>query len=124
VLHAFADANRPRGLVVVISDFLLDPAALAAAFAHLRHAGHQLAALHVLDRAELQLPYDGVVEVDDLETGKRVVVEIDAFRAAYRGEVQRHLDQLRQACLAQGGTYHLADTAQPVDATIRAAFAE
>jgi uncharacterized protein (DUF58 family) len=119
VLHAFADGGRQRGLVVVISDFLLDGGAVVNGAAHLIHAGHQVCLLHVLDRAELSLPFDGVVEINELETGRRVVVEVDGMRQAYVREVRRHVDALRRGCANLPAGYFLADTSTPVDQAIR-----
>jgi len=119
VLHTFADQPRPRGLVVVISDFFQDAAELAQGLSHLHHAGHQAILLHVLDRAELHLPFDGVVEVNEMETGRKVVVEVDEFREAYTREVQRHIDQLRRAAHGLNCGYHLVETSSPVDQAIR-----
>jgi uncharacterized protein (DUF58 family) len=123
VLHEFADAERPRGLVVVISDFLQDADAILAGVRHLVHAGHQVSLLHVLDRAELTLPFDGVVEINEMETGKRVIVEIDEFRSAYVSEVQRHIESMRRGCANAPAGYHLADTIIPVDQAIRTGMA-
>ncbi len=119
VLHAFADSDRPRGMVVVISDFLQDAELVLSGVRHLAHAGHQVTLLHVLDRAELTLPFDGVVEINEMETGKRVVVEIDEFRSAYVREVQRHVEALRRGAANAAAGYHLADTTVPVDQAIR-----
>jgi uncharacterized protein (DUF58 family) len=119
VLHAFADQPRPRGLVVVLSDLLQEVTALVGALAHLQQAGHQVLLLHVLDPGELQMPFEGVVELDEMETGERVVLAVDDYRAAYAAEVRRHLDDLRRAAQGLGGGYHLADTATPIDAAIR-----
>jgi uncharacterized protein (DUF58 family) len=123
VLHEFADTDRPRGLVVVLSDFLQDADLILAGVRHLVHAGHQVTLLHVLDRAELTLPFDGVVEINEMETGRRVVVEIDEFRSAYVREVQRHVEGLRRGCANAPAGYHLADTSVPVDQAIRSGMA-
>jgi uncharacterized protein (DUF58 family) len=120
-LHAFADTPRPRGLVVVVSDFLQEAEEILAGVRHLVHAGHQACALHVLDRAEMNLPFDGVVEVHEMETGKRVIVEVDEFREAYVRQVQAHIAALRTGCTNAGASYHLADTSVAVDAAIRTA---
>jgi len=123
ILHEFADTDRPRGLVVVISDFLQDAEAIVAGVRHLIHAGHQAMLLHVLDRAEMTLPFDGVVEINEMETGKRVIVEIDEFRSAYVREVQRHIEAMRSGCANAPAGYHLADTSIPVDQAIRSGMA-
>lgn len=71
-LGALVDAlNRPprrRGLAVVISDFLVDPATWSQP---LRKLGvrHDLLAIEVLDPREVELPDAGVLEFVDAESG-------------------------------------------------------
>lgn len=71
-LGALVDAlNRPprrRGLAVVISDFLVDPATWSQP---LRKLGvrHDLLAIEVLDPREIELPDAGVLEFVDAESG-------------------------------------------------------
>jgi uncharacterized protein (DUF58 family) len=122
-MHAFADQSRPRGLVAVISDFLRPASEVASAAAHLHHAGHQVALIQVLDRDELALPFSGVVEIAELETGKRAVVEVDAMRAAYATAVREHLDGLAHGASAAGGSHHLIECGAEVDRALRSVLA-
>lgn len=122
-MHAFADQARGRGLVAVISDFLRPSGEVAAAAAHLHHAGHQVALIQVLDRDELSPPFSGVVEVSELETGKRAVVEIDAMRASYLAAVREHLDGLARGASAVGGSHHLVECGAEVDRALRSILA-
>jgi uncharacterized protein (DUF58 family) len=102
--------NRPprrRGLVVVISDFLVDPATWQQP---LRKLGvrHDLLAIEVLDPREIELPDTGVVEFVDAESGsvheiqtadpklrlryaKAAAAQRDAIAAAIRGAGASHL---------------------------------
>lgn len=122
-MHAFADQARPRGLVAVVSDFLRPAGEVAAAAAHLHHAGHQVALIQILDRDELDPPFSGVVEVAELETGRRAVVEIDAMRSTYQAAVREHLDGLARAAGACGGSHHLVECGAEVDRALRGILA-
>jgi uncharacterized protein (DUF58 family) len=118
-MHRFAEQQRPRGLVVVLSDLLCPAAEILAAVAHLTHAGHQVALLQILDRDELALPFSGVVEIAELETGRRAVVEVDRMREAYAEQVRLHLDTLRRGAAASAGSHHLVECGAAIDRALR-----
>ena len=121
-LQAFAASRPQAGLVVVISDFLEDAAGLTSAVRVLRHAGHRVHLWQVLDRAELQLSMsgaDGLLELAELETGRKLLVEVDEFREAYQREAAAHLARLRDACSAASAGYRLCDPAEPIDHSLR-----
>lgn len=52
---------KRRGILVVVSDFFDDPAAIFAAFAPYLHRGFKIYLFHVLTPAELDLPEQGLV---------------------------------------------------------------
>lgn len=114
VLHEAASMIRSKSLVVIVSDLLQDPAAVIRGIRHLDHDGHNVLVLHVMDRGERRLSFGGVAELRELETGARLVVEIDEIRDAYRAAVERFLDELRLGCMECFADYHLLETDKPV----------
>ena len=121
-LQALATARPQAGLVVVISDFLEECEPIANAVRMLRHAGHRVQLWQVLDRAELQLSMqgsDGLLELAELETGRKLLVEVDEFREAYQREAAAHLARLREACSRASAGYRLCDTSESVDHCLR-----
>src|SRR5213594_360032 len=54
-LRQLAGLLARRGLVVLVSDLLLDRGLALTALRYLRHRGHQVIVLHVMDPAELEL---------------------------------------------------------------------
>ncbi len=81
---------RRRAVVFVVSDFVSKPFEKALGVAGRRH---DVVALRVRDRRESELPPIGLVELEDAETGERLVVDTSDrdFRAAFasRGEEAR-----------------------------------
>ena len=81
---------RRRAVVFVVSDFVSKPFEKALGVAGRRH---DVVALRVRDRRESELPPIGLVELEDAETGERIVVDTSNrdFRAAFasRGEEAR-----------------------------------
>lgn len=121
-LRSLAETGAERGLVVVIADLLEDPVAVLEGVRLLRHAGHRVHLWQVLDRAELQLDLaakDGLLELSELETGRKLLVQVDTFRDAYRKEVQAHLERLRDGCAQADAGWRLCSTSVAVDEALR-----
>jgi len=110
VLHATSAMIRSRSLVILISDLLQDPSHILRGIRHLFHDGHNIMVLHVLDRGERRLSFDGVAQMRELETGARMVVEAGEIRDAYRDAVDRYLHRLRLGCTECLADYRLLDT--------------
>jgi uncharacterized protein (DUF58 family) len=122
-LHQLADAITKRGLVVLISDLLDDPAAVIDGLKHLRFRGSDILVFQVLDRNELTFPFDRPLRFKDLEDGSEVLTTPasirDSYLAAINGLVSRYRDELGSA----GIDYQLLDTAEPLDAALLAYLA-
>jgi uncharacterized protein (DUF58 family) len=120
ILHQMAEQVRSRSLVILISDLLQEPAGITRGLQHLHHNRHEISILHVLDGAELSLSLEGLVELRDLETGERLVVEAAEIREAYNRELERYQEELRRGCLDCLAQYRLIDTRTAIeDALLR-----
>lgn len=114
-LHETADLLRRRGLVVVISDLLEDPEAIAKGLHHLAFRRHDIIVFHVLDEAEVAFPFEDLAHFEDMETGERITVDPEAVRAAYRGQVREMIAALRDRCGEARIDYVQLDTSMPFD---------
>jgi uncharacterized protein (DUF58 family) len=81
-LHRTGPLARRRGLVVVVSDFL-GPPGWDRGLKTLR-ARHEVLAVEVLDRRELELPPVGLLTLVDPETGRRIEVQTARNRVRER----------------------------------------
>jgi uncharacterized protein (DUF58 family) len=113
-----ADRMPARSLVIVISDFLHPAEPIVRGLRRLYHEGHSLILLHVIDGGERQPGFGGVAELRELETGRRLVVEMDEIRLRYEQALDRHVASLRRACSDCLGDYHLIDTREPPEAAL------
>ena len=59
---------RHASLVMIFSDLLAEPAPVLEALYRLRHGGHDVILFHVLDEAEVEFPFRGMVELEDPES--------------------------------------------------------
>ena len=114
-LHALSERLPRRSLVILLSDLWLEPADLVRALQHLRYRKHQGIVLHLLDRAEVDLPYEKQVTLEDLETGERLQIDPAVLREPYQRQVQAYLTEVRRACSSSDVEYHPMYVDQPYD---------
>ncbi len=119
-LHQIAERAPRRSLFVLISDLWLEPEALTRALQHARYKRHQLMILHLLDRAEIDLPYDRQVTLQDLETDERIEVDANDLRAGYKQQVEDYLNRVRKACSNADAEYHRLFVDVPYDRALLA----
>jgi uncharacterized protein (DUF58 family) len=114
-LHQLADAIRKRGMVVLISDLLDDPARVIDGLKHFRFRGSDVLVFHVLDPAELTFPFDRPVKFRDLETSEEVLASPSAIREQYLSAINGLIDTYRRELRSVGIDYQLLDTSRPLD---------
>lgn len=114
---------RRRGLVLFVSDLLLDRALALLLLQYLRHRGHQVMVFHVMDPAELVLEGPPEARFEDPETGTSVVARPRELRAAYEETVRRTIATWRAACRGGGIDYHHVLTDVPFGYVLRRATA-
>jgi uncharacterized protein (DUF58 family) len=113
------DLLRRRGLIVVVSDLYDEDEAVAQALQRAAHADHEVVVFHVLTRDEIDMPFNGDIELVDLETGRSVVSNRIASGRQYREEIAAFLDRWRSRCAAYGIDYVRVLTETPLDEALR-----
>lgn len=114
-MHDLADGLKRRGLVILISDLLDDPAAVLSALQHFRFQGHDILVFHVMDNAELNFPFDSMTEFTDLETGLKSTVSAEGIKPVYMKELKAFLAAYEKGCAGVRADYKLFDTRQPLE---------
>ncbi len=112
-----------RGMVVLVSDLLMDVDDAVRALRGLRAAGHDVTVLHVLDPDERDLPSQGELLFVDPESALEVPATVADVRAAYRATVNEVLDEWRARLGAVGVAYEVVSTDAPFGVPLRRAFA-
>ncbi len=105
-LHTLAERLPRRSLVILISDLWVEPEELTKALQHLRYRKHQAMVLHLLDRNEIDLPYDRQITMKDLETGEELQIDPADLRETYKKQIDQYLTQIRQVCNGGNAEYH------------------
>lgn len=119
-LHQIAQTIIRRGLAVVISDFLGDTNACFELLRQLHGQGQEVMVFHLMAPEELDLPYEGEVLMEDVETGYEIPVHADVFREEYQKRVAEFREQVRQECIKLEIDYQLFRTDNPLDVALMA----
>jgi uncharacterized protein (DUF58 family) len=114
---------RRRGLVVFVSDLLLDRDLALKALRFLRHRGHQVLVLHLMDPGEVTLAGPAEARFEDPESRAAVVLRPRDWAGAYRETVRTVIHDWRLACRRHGIGYHRVTTDTPYGIVLREALA-
>jgi uncharacterized protein (DUF58 family) len=122
-LHQAARLINRRGMIVLISDLLMDLPDVERAMRALRAAGHDITVLHVMDPAERELPQSGEALYIDPESELTVPASIADVRVAYAKTVQEVIAEWRSMFGSLGIGYEVVSTDAPFGVPLRRAFA-
>jgi len=114
-LNQLAAMLKHSSLLMLFSDLLVDPEAVIAALRRLRHDGHDVILFHVLDQAEVDFPFEGLVELRDPESGETLEVDADGYRQAYLEEIGAFRTLYQRECRQSRIDYVPLDTSMPFD---------
>ena len=82
---------------------------------HFRHRRHEVILFHVMDRAEIDFPYNDVIAFHDLETNDRIQIDPAYVRDVYRKQLDEVPRRLPPRLPAEQIDYVLADTSVAYD---------
>ncbi len=114
-LHKIANLIKRRSLIILISDLFDDQDAVIKGLAHFKHRHHEVIVLHVLDKAEIDFPFENFKDFIDMETNERIPVDGQAIRNAYTRVFNQFLSFYQKACSERNINYTRAVTQTPFD---------
>jgi len=112
ILDEIAETIRQRALVVIISDFFVDPTILKGCFEHLRFRKHDVAAFHLLDPLEMEFSFQRPVRFTDMEGGQPLFVEPTEIADRYHRALKTYLTDLQRIVLETAVDYHRVITSE------------
>jgi hypothetical protein len=71
--------------------------------------------MHVLDKNEIEFPYDDASNFQDLESDEKIPIVPYALRDKYKALVAEHIESLRNLVSQNRIDYALFNTSQPLD---------
>lgn len=117
-LHRLAERMPRRGLVIVLSDLLDDPAQVLAALKHFRHNNHEVLVMQILDPLERSFAFGADAVFRDVETGESMPTQPYQIQHAYRQEMHAFLERYKRECRENNIDYVLLDTSMPFDTAL------
>jgi hypothetical protein len=102
-------------MVVLISDLLEFGEDLLSMARILRRRGMEVVVFHIIDRAEFELPLEGLTLFEGLEGEGDLLVDPDDIRTAYQEAFIAHADRMKQLCGAADIEYLRAPTDKPIE---------
>jgi uncharacterized protein (DUF58 family) len=114
-LKCVAETVRKRGLLVVISDFLVPLDTIEPHLITMNACGHDVILFQVLDPAEKTFNFDAPSMFQDAESGRTHFIDPTTARKDYLHKLQAHCANLRSICDRQGMTYHQLTTDRPLE---------
>ena len=97
VLESLAQRLKRRGLVILISDFFDDAAAIMRAIGVLRKKGHEIIAMQLWDRDELDFPFGQWARFENLENSEdTLLLDPAAVRLRYMEVLKNFQEQLKE----------------------------
>ncbi|MPZ78358.1 MAG: DUF58 domain-containing protein [Deltaproteobacteria bacterium] len=116
ILEEIAGQIKRRGMVILVSDLLDEPAPILKGLRLFRFKGNDVIVFHILDQAELDLPFEGNILFEDLETANlNVIADPRAIRQTYRQVVEEFTNHMRKECHDSSIDYQLISTSTPLD---------
>jgi len=120
ILCEVAETYPRRGLVVMVSDLLVERSGLFKGLKLLRSRGHDILVLHILDDDELEFPFSGPTRFEGLESLDVVRCNPRALREGYLKALSAYLEEVRRGCARHAVDYALIRTSDPLDAALAA----
>lgn len=118
VISELGERIKRRGLVILLSDLVEENGSLKKALSFLRHRKHEVIVFHVLDPAEIELPFDEPSVFRDMESQRALPADPVALRASYKRELELYLAGCKEVCLQAYAEYKLIRTDEPLDKSL------
>lgn len=120
-LEQIGEIAERRSLVLLFSDLLDAPAALAGRLRQLRGRGHDVVVFHLLDPDEIELPMDDLTHFEGMEPEdtRALLCDPRELRLAFRRESDDFRARWRDVCVEARVEHQLATTDTPPSEVLR-----
>ncbi len=105
--------------LLLLGDFLNTPQEIETSFKSLVPLSGGGIVIHILDPAEIELPFDGrAIFEDAAQTISENVQNVPSIREAYKQRIEQHRDAIQSICKSCGWNYILHRTDQAYEQTL------
>ena len=114
-LSHLADIVRQRGLMLIVSDFLVPIESLRQPLAYLSARRHEVILMRVIDPGETALAIKQPTVLRDMESGREMYIDPKTAADSYRAKFQSHADDLSALAGDLGMTLVTMRTDEPLE---------
>lgn len=100
MIEAVARLKKHRGQIVVCSDLEESEEAIERSLQMLAGRDDEVVILHLLHKAEIELPFRRATHFEDSETGELLAVDLEGLKQSHRENVGRLVEKWRHLCEA------------------------
>ena len=118
ILRRVAETVSSRGLIVIVSDLLIDRAPLFRGLEMLCHRRHDVLVFHILDEDEMTFPFAGTTRFEGMEELPHLLCDPRSLRDGYLEALQEYLVEVRRGCTRLAIDYSLVRTSDYLDAVL------
>jgi uncharacterized protein (DUF58 family) len=118
ILRRVTESIPRRGMVVVLSDFLVDREPLIKGLEMLCQRKHDILVFHILDIDEMTFPFSGTTRFEGMEELPHLLCDPRALRDGYLEALEEYLVEVRRGCTRLGIDYQLVRTDDYLDAIL------
>jgi len=113
--HDMAEKLKKRGIVIIITDLFDEAQSIINGLEHFVFNGNEVILFHILDPNEVQFHFEGVVELEDMETGEKLLVAGKTAQEMYMDKMNQFTETMSKQCGMLGIDYKRLLTNQPLD---------
>ena len=118
ILRRVSENAPGRGMIILISDLLVDRGPLFRGLEMLRHGRHDVLVFHVMDEEELSFPFAGTTRFEGMEEIEHVLCDPRSLRDGYLEALDEYLVEVRRGCARKGIDYMMVHTKEYLDAVL------
>lgn len=118
VLNEFIEKIGRRSLIIILSDFFDDTKQILRQLKYFQFKKNEVILFHILDPYELTFPFEAITYFESMEDDRRILAEPKSIKDRYITEINRFIDQFKQACLENQIDYWLIDSSSPLDQSL------
>jgi uncharacterized protein (DUF58 family) len=118
ILRRVTESIPSRGMVVVLSDFLVDREPLIRGLELLCQRKHDILVFHILDADEMTFPFSGTTRFEGMEEMPHLLCDPRALRDGYLEALEEYLTEVRRGCTRLGIDYQLVRSDDYLDAIL------
>jgi len=115
ILLELASSLKRRGFIILISDLLDKPEEVMRGLKQLRSKGNDVMVFQLLDRDELEFPFEQPTLFMDLEEDIKLLTDPHAVRSAYLKSMNSLIEGYRQSCASYFIDYSIFNTSIGLD---------